>query len=43
MLAVCILAALVANGARGLACGLAGSLALATSALLHGILQGIGI
>ena len=34
-----MLAALVAYGARSLTCGLAGCLALAASALLHGFLQ----
>ena len=38
-LSVCVLAALVANGAGSLACRLTGSLALAASALLHGLLQ----
>ena len=37
-LLVAVLALLVSHAAGGLASGLAGSLALATSALLHGIL-----
>ena len=34
-----LLTALVAHGAGGLACGLAGGLALTAAALLHGLLQ----
>ena len=38
-----VLAALVSYGAGSLACGLAGRLALAASALLHGVLQSLRI
>ena len=38
-----VLAALVANGAGSLTCRLAGSLALAASALLHGFFQILGL
>ena len=38
-----LFAGLVSDGAAGLACGLAGRLALAASALLHAFLKGSGI
>ena len=38
-----VLAALISYGAGSLACGLAGCLALAASAFLHGLLQGLRI
>jgi hypothetical protein len=37
-----VLAALVTNGAAGLACGLAGSLALATTTGLNSVLKLLG-
>ena len=42
-LSVCVLAALVANGAGSLACRLTGSLALAASALFQSILKSLCI
>ena len=36
-------AGLIANCAAGLACGLAGRLALTASALLHALLKGSGV